>query len=59
VVRVDSGAGFDWGELQNLGEVERLVGPREGKVELGVFVREEGPEFTEALRRIREVAGGL
>ena len=59
VVRVDSGAEFDWGDLQNLGEVKRLVGPREGKVELGVFVREEGPEFTEALRRIREAAGGL
>ncbi|MFQ6052635.1 MAG: thiamine pyrophosphate-dependent enzyme [Candidatus Bathyarchaeia archaeon] len=45
------------GRLDGVGAVERLAGPREGKVELGVFVKQERPEFTESLRRLIELAG--
>ena len=44
--------------LGGLGAVERLVGPREGKLPLGVFVKRERPEFTETLRRLVERKGG-
>ncbi len=59
VIRIDAGeTGFDWGEISRLGSLERLVGPREGKIELGVFVKEERPEFTESLRDMIKRAGG-
>ncbi len=59
VIRIDAGeTEFDWGEISRLGSLERLVGPREGKVELGVFVKEERPEFTESLRDMIKRAGG-
>lgn len=59
VVRVDAvDTDMDWESIGRLGAVERLVGPQEGKIELGVFVREERPEFTESLRRIIKAAEG-
>ncbi len=45
--------------LAELEEVKRLAGPREAKIELGVFVKEERPEFSESLRSlIRKARGG-
>lgn len=45
--------------LAELEDVERLAGPREAKIELGVFVKQERPEFTESLRSlIRRARGG-
>jgi len=44
--------------LEGLGTIERLAGPLEGKMELGVFVEEERPEFTASLRRLIESSGG-
>jgi len=44
--------------LEGLCTIERLAGPLEGKVELGVFVQEERPEFTDSLRRLIESSGG-
>ncbi|HUS78461.1 MAG TPA: thiamine pyrophosphate-dependent enzyme [Patescibacteria group bacterium] len=58
VVKVVGEEGFDWGTVEALESVERLLGPNEGKMELGVFVREERPEFTESLRGIIRKAGG-
>ena len=59
VIRIDAReTEFDWDEISRLGSLERLVGPREGKVELGVFVKEERPEFTESLRDMIKRAGG-
>ncbi len=44
--------------LSGLDSVARLADSREGKLELGVFVREERPEFTESLRAIIKRARG-
>jgi len=44
--------------LGGLEAVQRLVGPREGKLELGVFAKHERPEFTESLRGLMKAAGG-
>jgi hypothetical protein len=44
--------------LSKLGAVKRLADAREGKLELGVFVREERPEYTEALRAVGRKARG-
>jgi len=44
--------------LEGLKAVERLAGPRDAKMELGVFVKEERPEFTASLRDIIEQARG-
>ena len=44
--------------LEGVEAIERLVGPREAKIELGVFVKEERPEFTASLRSIIEQARG-
>jgi len=46
------------GGIEGVEAVERLAGPREGKIELGVFVKEEEPEFTESLRDIIKRARG-
>jgi 2-oxoglutarate ferredoxin oxidoreductase subunit beta len=46
------------GKVEGLETVERLAGPREAKIELGVFVKEDRPEFTESLREIIGRAGG-
>jgi len=45
-------------KLKDMSTVERLAGPLEGKRELGVFVREERPEFTETLKGIIRKARG-
>jgi len=45
-------------KLRGLEAVERLAGPREAKIELGVFVKEERPEFTDSLRGIIRRARG-
>jgi hypothetical protein len=42
--------------LGRLEVTERLIGPLEGKVELGVFVKRDRPEFTESLLNIIERA---
>ena len=53
VVRIDSGEPeMAWEIIDRLGTVGRLADPLEGKIELGVFVQEERPEFTETLRRM-------
>jgi len=45
-------------KLEGLETVKRIAGPRESKIELGVFVKEERPEFTASLRSIIEQARG-
>jgi len=58
VIKVTSKPEVDLGEVSSLGSVERLLGSTEGKIELGVFVRDERPEFTESLREVIRKAGG-
>ena len=59
VVRIDArDAEMDWNRIEKVDSVDRLVGPREGKIELGEFVREEKPEFTDSLKDIIRKAGG-
>lgn len=59
VIRVHAHeAETDWDGIGKLASLERLAGPREGKIELGVFVKEERPEFTASLRSLIEKAGG-
>ncbi|TRO47952.1 2-oxoacid:ferredoxin oxidoreductase subunit beta [Candidatus Bathyarchaeota archaeon] len=58
VIKVTSGTDDDLEGLSTLGSVDRLLGATEGKIELGVFVREERPEFTESLREVIRRAGG-
>ncbi|UCD44559.1 MAG: 2-oxoacid:ferredoxin oxidoreductase subunit beta [Candidatus Bathyarchaeota archaeon] len=59
VIRIEAvDAGLEWDSVGSLEAIHRLVGPTEGKVELGVFVREEKPEFTESLHRVIRNAGG-
>jgi 2-oxoglutarate ferredoxin oxidoreductase subunit beta len=59
VVRIDSGEPERTREaVSRLGVVEGIADPLEGKVELGVFVKEERPEFTESLRRMIGESGG-
>ena len=60
VVRVDSEDLEAVSErLRDLSAVERLIDALEGKIELGVFVKERRPEFTESLRMLIERAGGM
>jgi 2-oxoglutarate ferredoxin oxidoreductase subunit beta len=57
VIRVDSEEVERAREVLGRLEVtERLIGPLEGKVELGVFVKRDRPEFTESLLNIIERA---
>ena len=59
VIRIDSDEPErDLGAIEALGSVQRVAGALEGKIELGLFVKEERPEFTESLRQIIERAGG-
>jgi len=58
VIKVTSKLEIDLEEMSSLGSVERLLGSTEGKIELGVFVRDERPEFTESLREVIRKAGG-
>ena len=59
VIRIESDAPErDWEAIEALGSVQRVAGALEGKIELGLFVKEERPEFTESLRQIIERAGG-
>ena len=58
VIKVTSKPDADLASLSSLGSVGRLLGSTEGKIELGVFVREERPEFTESLREVLRRAGG-
>ncbi len=59
VVRIDSDEpDTDWEVIQALGSVERIADALEGKIELGVFVKEERPEFTESLRQMIRRSGG-
>jgi len=59
VVRIESDAPEgDLEAIEALGSVQRVAGALEGKIELGLFVKEERPEFTESLRQIIERAGG-
>ncbi|UCH58145.1 MAG: 2-oxoacid:ferredoxin oxidoreductase subunit beta [Candidatus Bathyarchaeota archaeon] len=59
VVKIEAEEDEDvWGALANLEAVERISGPLEGKIELGLFVKEERPEFTDTLRRIIRDSGG-
>ncbi len=39
-------------------EVKRIADNREGKQEIGVFVRKQRPEYTEALREVGRRARG-
>ena len=59
VIRIESDAPEgDLKAIEALGSVQRVAGALEGKIELGLFVKEERPEFTESLRQIIERAGG-
>ncbi len=59
VIRIESDAPEgDLEAIEALGSVQRVAGALEGKIELGLFVKEERPEFTESLRQIIERAGG-
>ncbi len=59
VIRIESDEQErDWEAIEALGSVQRVAGALEGKIELGLFVKEERPEFTESLRQIIERAGG-
>ena len=42
----------------NIPEVKRIADTREGKQEIGVFVRKQRPEYTEALREVGRRARG-
>ncbi|MEM2922373.1 MAG: hypothetical protein QXF26_08680, partial [Candidatus Bathyarchaeia archaeon] len=44
--------------LTDLDNIERIAGPLEEKIELGVFVKRERPEFVKTLHTIIERAGG-
>jgi len=44
--------------LSKLGAIDRIADALEGKIELGVFVREERPEYTEVLRAVGRRARG-
>jgi hypothetical protein len=57
VVRVEPKTDEVWEIIGNIKSISKMVGPIEGKVELGVFVKKEHPEFTEILRRSIEEAG--
>lgn len=60
VVRVDSEEPeIDWDKISRLGSVKKMAGPRDRKIELGVFVKEERMEFTDSLRNLIQVAGGI
>lgn len=53
LIRVDSGeVERARGILEGLEVTERVLGPLEGKVKLGVFVKKDEPEFTESLMNI-------
>ena len=59
VIRIESDTPEgDLEAIEALGSVQRVAGALEGKIELGLFVKEERPEFTESLRQIIERAGG-
>ena len=59
VIRIESDEPErDLEAIEALGSVQRVAGALEGKIELGLFVKEERPEFTESLRQIIERAGG-
>ncbi len=58
VIKVTSKPEMDLEEISSLGSVERLLGSTEGKIELGVFVRDERPEYIESLREVIRKAGG-
>jgi len=58
VVRVESQDQRVWDELTRLSSVDRVAGPIEGKVELGVFLKEDRPEFTQTLRGLHGGMGG-
>ncbi|MGD2201394.1 MAG: thiamine pyrophosphate-dependent enzyme [Candidatus Bathyarchaeota archaeon] len=58
VVKIEAEDDGVWDALGGLGSIERIAEPLEEKVELGVFVQEERPEFTESLRRIIQESGG-
>jgi len=59
VVRVDAlEDGIDWDNIGQLSTVKRVVGQIEGKIELGVFVNEEKPEFTDSLHKLIHIAEG-
>ncbi len=60
VVRIDSKEpDMEWANISRLEAIDRLVGPLEEKVELGVFVEEEMLEYTDSLRDIIRTAGGI
>jgi 2-oxoglutarate ferredoxin oxidoreductase subunit beta len=44
--------------VENLDSLEKIVGPMEGKIELGVFEKSERPEFIDSLSKITRRAQG-
>jgi 2-oxoglutarate ferredoxin oxidoreductase subunit beta len=59
VVRIESDElERDLEAIEALGSVQRVAGALDGKIELGLFVKEERPEFTESLRQIIGRSGG-
>jgi 2-oxoglutarate ferredoxin oxidoreductase subunit beta len=57
VIRIDPKHEIDWNSLLRLKSVERIVGPKEGKIELGVLVQEKRQEFTESLLSLIQESG--
>lgn len=45
-------------KIESFDSVERVIGPQEEKIELGLFVKEKRPEFVESLHEIAKIARG-
>jgi hypothetical protein len=58
VVRVELDEKSASSKLEKDPSIKRIVDDREGKIEIGVFVRSQRPEFTQALREVGRRARG-
>ena len=59
VVRIDTNEmKIAKSRIEGLNSIERLADHREGKIELGVFVRNDRPEFVESLHKVMNKARG-
>ena len=58
VIRVETEDKGVWSELEGLRSVNRVADSLDGKMELGVFLKEEKPEFTQLLHSLHGGSGG-
>ncbi len=58
VIRVETEDECIWSELAGLSSVKGVANSLDGKVELGVFLKEERPEFTQLLHSLQGTSGG-